>query len=261
MAWCKQQQALDWANVGRNFTSYENTIIVNRIYQTNKKNLSRFPTKTTLTISMRNIQVIHLWQLDPTILTAQISRLSVERTSVYGCQSVFIALIASNSNNKNTYRLWTHMDLIWELSFKLCGTEKDVIIIIVIVVVVIVVIVITAIILSISSSSLLSLILSLLLYHHRHHHHHHLYHYVADADADVDADYYRVIHTPVGAVIKWAVAWQFSDKVVSRKWIFKYRFWYTDQQQLGIMMGNVVKLSVNVMQAIDKFSTNIYRQT
>ena len=49
-----------------------------------------------------------------------------------GCQSAFIALIASNSNSahtpKNTYRLWTHLGLIGALepSFKLCRLEKNV---------------------------------------------------------------------------------------------------------------------------------------
>ena len=37
MAWCKQQHAIDWANVDRNLTSHKNTLIINRIYQNNKK--------------------------------------------------------------------------------------------------------------------------------------------------------------------------------------------------------------------------------
>ena len=60
---------------------------------------------------MQNIQVLHLWQLDLTILTAQISRSSVERTGVCGCQSVFIALITSNSNNKHTRKTLTDFGL------------------------------------------------------------------------------------------------------------------------------------------------------
>ena len=60
---------------------------------------------------MRNIQVLQLWQLDLTILTAQISRSSVERTGVCGCQSVFTALIASNSNSKHTRKTLTDFGL------------------------------------------------------------------------------------------------------------------------------------------------------
>ena len=60
---------------------------------------------------MQNIQVLHLWQLDLTILTAQISRSSVERTGVCGCQSVFTALIASNSNSKHTRKTLTDFGL------------------------------------------------------------------------------------------------------------------------------------------------------
>ena len=53
----------------------------------------------------------HLWQLDLTILTAQISRSSVERTDVCGCQSAFIALIASNSNSKHKRKTLTDFGL------------------------------------------------------------------------------------------------------------------------------------------------------
>ena len=60
---------------------------------------------------MRNIHVLHLWQLDLTILTAQISRSSVERTGVCGCQSAFTALIASNSNSKHTRKTLTDFGL------------------------------------------------------------------------------------------------------------------------------------------------------
>ena len=60
---------------------------------------------------MQNIQVLHLWQLDLTILTAQISRSSVERTGVCGCQSSFTALIASNSNSKHTRKTLTDFGL------------------------------------------------------------------------------------------------------------------------------------------------------
>ena len=45
MAWYKQQHAIDWANIDKNFTSHKNTLIIDRIYQNNKKNLSRFPPK------------------------------------------------------------------------------------------------------------------------------------------------------------------------------------------------------------------------
>ena len=61
---------------------------------------------------MQNIQVLHLWQLDLTILTAQISRSSVKRTGVCGCQSAFIALIASDSNSKHTRKTLTDFGLI-----------------------------------------------------------------------------------------------------------------------------------------------------
>ena len=60
---------------------------------------------------MRNIQVLQLWQLDLTILTAQISRSSVERTGVCGCQSAFTALIASNNNSKHTRKTLTDFGL------------------------------------------------------------------------------------------------------------------------------------------------------
>ena len=60
---------------------------------------------------MQNIQVLHLWQLDLTILTAQISRSSVERTGVCGCQSTFTALIASDSNSKHTRKTLTDFGL------------------------------------------------------------------------------------------------------------------------------------------------------
>ena len=60
---------------------------------------------------MRNIQVLHLWQLDLTILIAQISRSSVERTGVCGCQSAFTALVASNSNSKHTRKTLTDFGL------------------------------------------------------------------------------------------------------------------------------------------------------
>ena len=60
---------------------------------------------------MQNIQVIHLWQLDLTILTAQIFRSSVERTGVCGCQSAFIALIANDSNSKHTRKTLTDFGL------------------------------------------------------------------------------------------------------------------------------------------------------
>ena len=60
---------------------------------------------------MQNIQVLHLWQLDLTILTAQISRSSVERTGVCGCQSTFTALIASDSNSKHTHKTLTDFGL------------------------------------------------------------------------------------------------------------------------------------------------------
>ena len=61
---------------------------------------------------MQNIKVIHLWQPDLTILTAQISRSSVERTGVCGCQSAFIALIASISNSKHTRKTLADFGLI-----------------------------------------------------------------------------------------------------------------------------------------------------
>ena len=60
---------------------------------------------------MRNIQVLQLWQLDLTILTAQISRSLIERTGVCGCQSAFTALIASNSNSKHTRKTLTDFGL------------------------------------------------------------------------------------------------------------------------------------------------------
>ena len=60
---------------------------------------------------MQNIQVLHLWQLDLTILTAQISHSSAERTGVCGCQSAFIVLIASDSNSKHTHKTLTDFGL------------------------------------------------------------------------------------------------------------------------------------------------------
>ena len=45
MAWYKQQHAIDSADVDRNFASHKNTLIIDMIYQNNKKNLSRFPPK------------------------------------------------------------------------------------------------------------------------------------------------------------------------------------------------------------------------
>ena len=48
MAWCKQQHAIDWANVDRNLTSHENTSIIDRIYQNNKRTFLGFhPNYTT----------------------------------------------------------------------------------------------------------------------------------------------------------------------------------------------------------------------
>ena len=67
--------------------------------------------QTILQILMQNIQVLHLWQLDLTILTAQISRSSVERTCVCGCQSAFTAFIASDSNSKHTRKTLTDFGL------------------------------------------------------------------------------------------------------------------------------------------------------
>ena len=42
MAWCKQQQSIDWANVDRNSTSHKNTLIIDRIYQNNKRTFVGF---------------------------------------------------------------------------------------------------------------------------------------------------------------------------------------------------------------------------
>ena len=115
MAWCKQQQAIDWANVDRNYTSHKNTLIIDRIYQNNKRTFVGFHPNYTTNFNAKYSSF--------TSLTARPDNFDSSNFPLVGRENrcVWVSKWVYSVNSKrqqqqtyaqNTYRLWTHRDLI-----------------------------------------------------------------------------------------------------------------------------------------------------
>ena len=111
MAWCKQQQAIDWANVDRNSTSHKNTLIIDRIYQNNKRTFVGFHPNYTTNFKAKYSSFTSLTARPDNFDSSNFPLVGRENRCVCVCQSAFTALIASDSNSKHTRKTLTDFGL------------------------------------------------------------------------------------------------------------------------------------------------------
>ena len=111
MAWCKQQ-AIDWANVDRNSTSQKMHLLAIKYIKTTKRTLVGFQPNYTTNFNVKYSSFTSLTARPDNFDSSNFPLIGPENRCVCGCQSAFIAFIASDSNSKHTRKILTDFGLI-----------------------------------------------------------------------------------------------------------------------------------------------------